>query len=115
MIRACLISARDGVGVKLGVKVSDGVKVGVMLAVGEGVKVAAEVDVMVGVSLGVTYMVGDGTGGREPPQILGRAPQPERMKVSRTTIRRFRGFSPKDYFNIGIFIPWRFAALIAIS
>lgn len=87
--------AFEGVGVKVGVNVSVGVKVGVKVAVIVGVRVAGDVSVMVGVSVG--RPVGVGTGGKELPQMLGTAPQPDTMNASSKTVTRFRGISPKNF------------------
>ncbi len=98
MIRS--ISALDGRGVGLGVKVGAGVRVAVTVAVGVDVfiGIAVTVDVAVGSSNNTIGSgadpVGEGTGGRELPQMLGRLPQPERMKASRMMVRRFRGMAP---------------------
>ena len=54
MMMARLMSALEGSGVELGVKVARGVEVSVMVAVGEAVWVAAGVSVMLGVSAAVT-------------------------------------------------------------
>jgi hypothetical protein len=94
------ISALEGRGVGLGVKVGAGVKVGVMVAVAVGVRVLMGVAVDVAVASANNTIgsgadpVGEGTGGRELPQILGRVPQPERMKASRMMAVRFRGVAP---------------------
>ena len=84
-----------------GVKVGAGVKVAVTVAVGVDVfmtGVAVDVDVDVAAansSIGCgADPVGEGTGGRELPQMLGRLPQPERIKASKMMVRRFRGSSP---------------------
>ena len=100
MIRS--ISALDGRGVGLGVKVGAGVRVAVTVAVGVDVfmtGVAVDVDVAVAsanntIGCGADP-VGEGTGGRELPQMLGKLPQPERIKASRMMVRRFRGMAPK--------------------
>lgn len=79
-------------------KVGAGVKVAVLVAVDVEVLmtgVAVDVEVAVAASNNTICCgadpVGEGTGGRELPQILGRVPQPERMKASRMRVRRFRG------------------------
>ena len=90
------ISALDGRGVGLGVKVGSGVKVAVIVAVGVRVLMGITVEVDVAVATANNTIgcgadpVGEGTGGRELPQILGRLPQLERMKASRIRVRRFR-------------------------
>jgi hypothetical protein len=94
------ISALEGRGVGLGVKVGAGVNVAVMVAVGVEVLAGVAVDVEVEVAAANSSIgcgadpVGEGTGGRELPQILGRLPQPERIKASRMMVRRFRGMAP---------------------
>lgn len=95
MMMARLISARDGNGVAVAVKVGLGVKVAVTVAVMVGRRVAGEVAVMVGVSLG--RPVGVGTGGRELPQMLGMVPQAAMMKARSKTVMRFRGISPAKF------------------
>jgi hypothetical protein len=91
------ISALEGRGVGLGVKVGSGVKVAVMVAVDvEVLMTGVAVDVEVEVAAANNSMgcgadpVGEGTGGKELPQILGRLPQLERMKASKIRVRRFR-------------------------
>jgi hypothetical protein len=91
----------EGKGVGLGVKVGAGVKVAVLVAVDvEVLMTGVDVDVEVAVAASNNTIccgadpVGEGTGGRELPQILGRVPQPERMKASRMRVRRFRGMTP---------------------
>ena len=93
MMMTRLISALEGRGVGLGVNVGSGVKVGVML----GMKVVVASGVgengdCVGISLGATYAVGEGTGGRELPQMFGAVPQPERSRTRKMRVRRFREF-----------------------
>lgn len=93
------ISALEGNGVGLGVKVGSGVKVAAMVEGSVAVKVGSSVGregARVGVSLGSSMAVGEGTGGRELPQMLGRLPQPDRIKASRMMERRFRGKFSKD-------------------
>ena len=113
------ISALEGRGVGLGVKVGAGVKVAVLVAVDvEVLMTGVAVDVEVEVASANNTIgcgadpVGEGTGGRELPQMLGRLPQPERMKASRMMVRRFRGMTPtysvhgKHGFVIGVKNPF---------
>lgn len=113
------ISALEGRGVALGVNVGAGVKVAVLVAVDVEVLITSvAVDVAVEVATANNSIgcgaapVGEGTGGRELPQILGRVPQLERIKASRMMVRRFRGMTPtysvhgKHGFVIGVKNPF---------
>jgi hypothetical protein len=88
MMMARLMSALDGCGVALGVRVAAGVNVAVKVGVIVGVFVAGGVSVMVGVSVGTP--VGEGTGGRELPQMLGSPAHAARIIERDKTARRFR-------------------------
>lgn len=90
----------------------------VLVAVGVEVLAGVAVDVDVEVASANNTIgcgaapVGEGTGGRELPQMLGRVPQPERIKASRMMVRRFRGMTPtysvhgKHGFVIGVKNPF---------